>query len=168
MTPCRRRLLPPAPGAAEWRRGALGRTAAKAHHHPPWPCSLPRCLPVIVANPPVLSFPAADLAIRCGRLTAGGPKPALHRPSECPETSSRPPCGGPEFCLLGFTHDAGVCQQLPGSPFDPPGHAVPRSLSTSGPFLPPLPGRRPPGPRTQNVEYAATTTSLPPPYFPIP
>jgi predicted acylesterase/phospholipase RssA len=155
----------PLPGegdADEWRweeRVAQARTPALAR------LPDPAFLPVIVATRLSLSFPLLISAIPLWTIDRGSPQTRQATQAfRNARNQSGPPGGGPEFRRLWFT-DGGLCSNFPVHLFDAALASRPTFAINLGPFPP---GKTPSQDQTQNVEYAHSNRSLPPPYFPIP
>jgi hypothetical protein len=158
---------PPAPppgggDAEEWR---WEEQAAKAHKPSLARLPDPEFLPVIVATRLSLSFPLLISAIPLWTIDRGSPRTqqATQAFRNARNQSGRPG-EGPEFRRLWFT-DGGLCSNFPVHLFDAALASRPTFAINLGPFPP---GKTPSQDQTQNVEYAHSNRSLPPPYFPIP
>jgi len=156
----------PLPGegdADEWRweeRVAAARTPALVR------LPAPAFLPVIVATRLSLSFPLLISAVPLWTINRGSPQTqqAISAFREAAASRTEPPTGGLEFSRLWFT-DGGLCSNFPVHLFDAALASRPTFAINLGPFLA---GQTVSPDQTQNVTYARSNRSLPPPYFEIP
>ena len=122
-------------------------------------------LPVIVATRLSLSFPLLISAVPLWTINraSAGTRQATQAFRNAVANRTEPPAGGLEFSRLWFT-DGGLCSNFPVHLFDAALASRPTFAINLGPFAP---GQAVSPDQTQNVEYAHSNRSLPPPYFEI-
>jgi hypothetical protein len=156
----------PRPGegdADEWR---WEERVAAAHSPALVRFPAPAFLPVIVATRMSLSFPLLISALPLWTInrSSAGTRQATQGFRNAAANRTAPATGGLEFSRLWFT-DGGLCSNFPVHLFDAALASRPTFAINLGPFPP---GAAPSQDQTQNVEYARSNRSLPPPYFEIP
>jgi predicted acylesterase/phospholipase RssA len=156
-------LLPGEGDAEQWR---WEEQAAKANTPGLTRLPDPAFLPVIVATRLSLSFPLLISAIPLWTIDRGSPRTqqATQAFRLATRNQTELPGEGLEFRRLWFT-DGGLCSNFPVHLFDAALASRPTFAINLGPFPP---GNTPSQDQTQNVEFASSNRSLPPPYFAIP